>query len=349
MVALPGITVLEVSRTRAGAYAGKLLVDAGAEVLRLPADVTGEAMPPAARGYMHRGKHEVPVAAVLDRDAPGSIAGRLAVVVTDLPAGTLTQLGLDWPATSAIDGLIYVHLRPVPRRQVPSYPDASELTMQALSGFMYMTGYPDREPLAVPYGLAHVQLGLHGAGAAMAALVRRLSTGAGSHVEISGNEVLAAYVRIYGGVARHYGIPLRRAGRRAPGSGGRYPMSLFRVSDGYIVMIVRSSREWESFVSMIGAPAWTAEPRYRDLTAMAMKYPDEVDELLVPWLMKQTRAGIVEMAHRYALPVAPVCTVEEVLADEQMRSRGFFDTVVVGEDSVDLPGRPWQAGRHIAR
>ena len=221
--------------------------------------------------------------------------------------------------------------------------------MQAISGVMHMVGDPKREPLALPYSLGSIQLGVNGAAAAAAALRAAADTGTGRLIEISGAEVMASYVRIYGAVATYYRVLLRRDGRRAPGSGGRWPFGIFPCRDGWVAMICRSAREWESLLAMMGHPAWSAQERYRDMHAMAIEYPEEVDELVRPWLLQRTRDELLKLAQQFAVPVAPVRSVDEVLTDPQLRDyRNFFDHVITASgEVVNVPGRPWASSPRV--
>jgi crotonobetainyl-CoA:carnitine CoA-transferase CaiB-like acyl-CoA transferase len=262
-------------------------------------------------------------------------------VVTDLPEDELVSRRLDWESVRMKNPrLSYVRLSAVGWK---TDGPAGELTMQALSGLMEMVGDPQREPLALPYGIGSLQLGLHGAAAGTSALLSSARTGQGKLAEIAGSEVLASYVRIYGAVASYYSIPLQRDGRRAPGSGGRYPFGFFPCRDGYVAMICRSDREWASLLAMMGDPAWSKEERYQDLYGIAMEYPDEVDALIEPWLMEHTRDELLALAQEFAVPVAPVRSVTEVMDDVQLRDhRAFFDILRTADGrDVRVPGRPW--------
>lgn len=332
---LAGIAVLEAGRTRAAASAGRLLRLSGAAVtkLRLAVDY-----PEAARIYFDEHKTVVSTA-----DA-GDLAGLLSntdVLVTDLQPDELavvvaphTELRERYPC------LVIARCRPVPD---PGAATAGELSMQAGSGFMHMTGRPDREPLGIPYHLGAVSLGVHAAGAVTAALLRREATGTGCTVDLVGQEILASYLRIYGAVSEYYGIPLIRDGSRAPGSGGRYPFGIFPCADGYVAIIGRTARDWENIVAMMGNPPWAAQPRYQDLHGIAMDYPDEVDWLVEPWLRQRTRAELMELARQNSIPMAPVRRIDELSADPQLRHRGFLATVTVDGHDYTIPGLPWRA------
>ncbi|MEU7812290.1 CoA transferase [Pseudonocardia sp. NPDC049154] len=344
---LTGLLVVELGRTRAAAYAAKLMADAGAEVLAVHDDGRDAELTRAARLYLDAPKEVLAGGPHTDRGVLEELVPHAAVLITDLPEPELAARGLDWATLHTVaPRLTYVWLS---ASGGPAGPDEGELTIQALSGLMHMVGDPDREPLALPYGIGAVQLGLHGAGAAAAGALAAAAAGEGHLVEIAGTEVLASYVRIYGGVADYYGIPLRRAGARAPGSGGRWPFGLFPCKDGHVAMICRSEREWQNLLDMMGRPEWATRERYRNLYGMAIEYPDEVDALVAPWLRAHTRDELLALAQRHAVPVAPVRSIAEVLDDPQLsRHRDFFDRLVTESGvEVRMPGRPWHSGARV--
>ncbi|MFS0823101.1 CoA transferase [Bacillus sp. 1P02SD] len=333
---------IEVGRTRAAGYAAKLMSDAGSDVITIQDVGREKNMTSYARMYMDTGKDVITWNAETDTILATKVLPHANAFITDLPQSELKKRGLDFERVHAIaPKLNYVSLTPTgwgdDQEQIQG-----ELSMQALSGLMYMVGHQDREPLALPYGIGAVQLGLQGAAAITAAIYETEINGRGHYIEISGTQVLASYVRIYGAVASYYDIQLRREGRRAPGSGGRYPFGLFPCKDGYVAMICRSDREWQSLLQMMGNPEWSKQDRYLDLYAIAIEYPEEIDELIRPWLMNHTRDELLELAQKYAVPVAPVRNVKEVTEDKQLLYRSFFDQLTTKNGRVvQIPGRPW--------
>lgn len=335
---LSGISVVELGVTRAAAFAGKLMADAGATVTRF--EFPGVDLGTAARIYFHPRKTALPWEGT--REMVGLLADA-DVLLTDLGDGRLAELGLDLEEVRGQHPrLAVVTMSPISGPWDGGQGDAcGELAMQATSGMMSMTGMPDREPLGIPYHLGCLQLGIHAAAAASAALFRRAAGHLAPTAHVVGADVLASYLRIYGAVSEYYDVDLRREGRRAPGSGGRYPFGLFPCADGYVAMIARSQRDWEGFVAMMGHPSWASEPRYQDMHAIAMEYPDELDALTNPWLMQRTRAELLSLAQEFALPMAPVRRIDELTEDVQLRFRGFFETVVIDGAEYVVPGRPW--------
>ncbi|ODU07051.1 MAG: hypothetical protein ABS81_02925 [Pseudonocardia sp. SCN 72-86] len=325
---MSGVTVVELAATRAAAYAGKLLADVGATVVRL-----GRAAPDP---YLDLRK-------VSSRADAASLLPGAQVLLTDLGPDDLAECGFDLERLRVEHpGLVLTLLSPLGRTGSRASWNAGEAAMQSMSGLMHLTGHPDREPLAAPYSLGSLQLGINGAAATAAAVLRARNGGTGALVEISGVEVLASYVRIYGAVGQYYDIELRREGHRAPGSGGRWPFGIFPCQDGHVALIARTAPEWDRFVEMLGSPAWAFEPRYTDARAMAMDYPEEVDALVLPWLLERSRDELLALAHVHKVPMAPVRRVDELADDVQMTCRGFFEETTLADGrTATIPGRPW--------
>jgi len=119
-----------------------------------------------------------------------------------------------------------------------------------------------------------------------------------------------------------------------------YPFHFLAASDGLMCLISRDANQWRRFVEMVGVRALLEDERYQDRAAMGMKYPQEVDALLQPWFAGRTRDEIFALCRENRIPFAPVRRVDEVLACEQLRSRGFFVDTPPRADGVSftVPG-----------
>lgn len=183
-------------------------------------------------------------------------------------------------------------------------------------GVAVAIGEPDKPPLPVPDGCLEYMVGAHVAGAALAALLDGVR-----HVEVAGVDVVAWSVATNANLYNPYGAEWRRAGRRANGSGGGYPYSVFDVADGQFVLICRTARDWDVLVTAMGNPEWTQDARYQDRMAMAREHPDEVDDRMAPWLRRQSRKDMVSLAARCGFPGGPVLRPDEVLATPALEGR----------------------------
>lgn len=351
--ALAGVRVMELSDDVGAAFCGQMLGSMGADVVRLVE---------AGRDYATRVES---LAATDDRSAAeislerfknrllleGDVAAkreRLArclktadVLVTDYRPEELRALGVHWDDLRAADSkLIYVHVSVFGCHGPKADWRGGDLEAQAFSGVAGQLGAGDRPPICMPYKAVLMHGGLQAAAATAAALYHRRLSGQGAFVDICTAQAMAADVRNYSLMMRYYDLPLKRSGRRPQGSLGRYPTAIFPCKDGYVVLTARSGEQFRNFIAMMGNPAWSDNPRYQNAYGIAMEYPDEVDALVIPWLMQYTRDELVAKGLEYRFPVGPLLNLDEVLVDEQYAFREFFGAVEVNGKSFDLPGNP---------
>jgi CoA:oxalate CoA-transferase len=345
--ALQGVVVLECGDSPAAAFCGHLLHQLGARVTKFVASspATADVAEPAAlrrraqRLYFDAGKTTID--APLHSNLFSEALRQSHVVVRGLEqtSGAATaQLRSEYASWGAQRlGLVYAALTPFGVSGPMSGWAGGDLNAQALSGWSAITGNPDEPPLGVAYDSCAMQHGLGAAGAIVAALLAPDVASRSELVDVSEVAVLAADIRMYSASYSGYGIPMVRSGHRAPGSTGRYPHTVLPCQDGLVALICRSDVEWDRLIAMMGNPPWALEDRYRDFFAMGTRYPDEVDQLLIAWLRRHTKAELGRLATEYRVPLAPVRTAAEALDDVQMNHRGFFTTA---EESVALPGFP---------
>ena len=366
MAALDSIRVVEWAELISAAYCGKLLREFGARVDKVepPAGDTArnygpfpdDIADPESSGifvYLNSGKRSI----VADMStAPGlqaihALLARADVFVTNQPLALRRRLGLDAPALRARHpGLIVVSLSVFGDSGPNADAPAQAIDAYAVSGTAWVIGEPDREPLIIPLLQADYQAGAHAASATLMALIARRRDPAGraglsgETIDIASADVFAAAAGTNGKVYLYYGLQKwARAGRRAYASGGPYPYVILPCKDGAVCLIGRARQEWTRLVQAMGAPAWTGEPRYQDLHAMGRDYPDEVDALITPWLMRHTRAELLKLAETHGFPVGPLRNMSEVVASPQFAHRKFFRQIPHARlGAVTVPGVPWK-------
>jgi crotonobetainyl-CoA:carnitine CoA-transferase CaiB-like acyl-CoA transferase len=343
---LQGVTVLEYGNGIAAAYAGALLADLGASVEKVrvrretAADDRAELRIRAEQIYLDPDK-----SIIEDELGSPSFARRFAAAdivlrgyePSDGRAPDIRDEYERWKGAS--DSLTFVAITPFGVTGPASGWHGGDLQAQSLSGWTYVTGNPGEPPLSMNYGIGALVHGVNAAGAAVAGLLQRGQGRGGAFADVSEADVIAACMRMYSSTYRFLGIPMKRNGLRAPGSSGRYPHTALPCKDGYVSTICRSEQDWSRFLEMMGNPAWGNEPRYRDFFAMATDYPDEVDALIIPWLMEHTKDQIADLATAYKVPIAPLRTADEVVRDPQFAYRKFLRVRRADGKDVLVPGR----------
>lgn len=365
---LNGLRVLEVTTTVAGAYCGRLLAGMGADVLKVEppegdplrryGPFPGDVPHPEKSGlflHLNQAKRGVTleVGSPSGRDLLGRLLERTDALVHDLPPQRAEELGLTpeelprrHPRLVAAVVTYFGSRGPYARYQ------GTELVAEALSGYMSITGEPDREPLK-PHGfLAEYQAGLQAAVAVMAGLLAREARGAGDVADVS---VAEAATFLMGGppvLAYLFGQVWKRNGTRLIGMGDRhpYPSTLRPCRDGW-VHAHSNNRHPDLLAALVGDP-WLASPQV--LEAMTA-HADEIDARLDAWLADKSKWEAVELAQELRLPFTEVLDPLEVLEDRHGHhlTRGTFVEVehpVAGRvrqlgAPVKLSATPWQVGR----
>ena len=360
---LAGTRVVEWGDLVSAAYCARLLGGFGAVVDKLePAagdaarrhgPFAGDAPDPERSGlfvYLNSGKRSVLAdpEGVAGQRVLHALLARADVFVTNRPAPLRRRLGLDAASLRARHPHLVIASLTVFGESGPLAGEPAEtLDAYAMSGTAWVIGAPARPPLVLPYLQAEFQAGAHGASAVMMSLLARrrgVSGGReGEAIDIASADIFAAAAGSNGMIYLHHGAQRwERAGRRAYASGGPYPYVILPCKDGAVCLIGRSRHEWARLVEAMGNPAWTQNPRYQDLRAMGRDYAEEVDALIIPWLMRHTRAELRALAEKLGFPLGPLRTMAEVVAEPQFAHRGFLQDLPHAAGAVTVPGVPWR-------
>ncbi len=336
---LAGLKVVELGSFVAAPYATKLLADQGAEVVKIEPPLgdlarrvgpfPGDIPHPEKSGfflYLNHNKLGVTldIGVPTGRDILKRLLKDADILVEANPPRVMQELGLDYKALGQVNPRLIVTSITAWGQSGP-YRDrkASDLTCEAAGNVAYGVGFPEREPLAMPFWQGDHQAGLNAAGATMAALLARDKSGKGQHVDISEVEALACiFAGMYVPTYVFQGITGDRKGFR---SGlGLFPQTILKCKDGWICLNAPQLEQWIRFVKLMGEPAWSKEQRYRNRRAMSEEYPEEVEALLAPWFAERTKKEIFNACREAHTPFAPVRTVEDLLKDAQLAHRRYF-------------------------
>lgn len=317
-------------------FASSVLAGRGATVLR-PA--RGEPANDPATRFVSRGVTSVSAAsgrAAWDRLLDD--ADVLLVSAPTGPWGSIAELAHERPR------LVIVAATPRGLEDYDPRRPATALTLAAESGFLGITGEPDGVPEAIRGHVMEFACGWAIATAAIAALRQRNITGRGTVVDLSFLEVLVFLQWNATQRAAFENVVMQRQGARGMG----HPWGVYPCKDGHVILIVGAGgRNWAKFAELMERPELAGE-QYQSPVARA-RNADEIDALMLPWLLEHTAEEIFTAAQSANLPFGMVRTSAGLLGDAQLQARRFFQPDDAGLLWPQLPFRidgvrlPWEA------
>lgn len=328
---LSGTVVLDLSQIYNGPYATFLMAAAGADVIKIEPP-GGEHMrkrttaAPSRLPYamLNAGKRALRLD--LKKPAGRDLLLRLAdgadVLVENFTPGVMERLGLGYGALHERNPrLVYASSSGYgsdgPYRDYP----AMDLTVQAMSGIMSVTGFPGEPPLKAGPAVCDFSAGVHLYGAIVTALLQRARTGRGQVVEVSMME--ASYFPLSSNLGMVYANPTSAYGRTGNRHGGLSlcPYNVYPAKDGYVAIIVNHDEHWRALVAAFGQEVLADDPRYRTNRDRVSRM-DEVDAMLGGWTQVLPRQEIFDRLIAEQVPCAPVRDLTEVMNDPHLHARG---------------------------
>ncbi len=124
---------------------------------------------------------------------------------------------------------------------------------------------------------------------------------------------------------------------------GLFPNCVLPCRDGYVCIDAPQLEQYQRFLNLLGDQEWMQQPRFRDRRAMSDQYPEEAESLIAPWFMEHSKEEILRLCLENRVPGGPVLTVDEVLSDSQLNSRGYFQEIAHPEaGDFRYPGPPYR-------
>jgi crotonobetainyl-CoA:carnitine CoA-transferase CaiB-like acyl-CoA transferase len=334
---LDGVRVLEVGGGIAAAFATRWMMGFGADVVRL--ETAHDDLAEDEAVYLLPGKRRVTAGADVVRE----LALAADIIVEDLAPGTMASMGLAPEQLRAPKpALVVVSITPFGQTGPYAGFAATNITTHAMGGIMSLTGTPDRPPLMTAGSQAYYLGGLNGFGAAMAAYYGSLIHGEGDWVDIACQACAAGMLELHGPRSEVMGTgPSLRSGNHVSAVWGIYP-----VADGY-GGVCTLARQIPAFFRVVGDPE-LLEDRFMD-PLQRLQNDDELRARLYAWFAGQTKADLLRLGPEHKVPFGAVLTPVDLLGNESLAERGFFDSVEAGGKQARVPGRPflglpWSAG-----
>lgn len=334
---LDGVTVVDMT-TPLGEYAGRLLADLGAEVIRIGVPETTL----ARRVFMNVGK-----TFRADADLDMLLSQAQLLITSEGPAG-LRSKGLD-PAEVTDRHRRLVHLAISPFGLTGPYADrpASDLTLLAAGGLLALAGDPDREPVRAWGEQSTVIAGVHAATAALIALHVLETEGRGQIVDLSVQEAVAHSVE---NAAQYF--DLEHVVRRRAGSGTQEAgTGLFRCADGWVYLVGglggkplawSQIADWLIDAGIAGAAELRADCWQVSQWRRQPYAGERFRELFEEFTAHRTKAELFAAGQRRGISIAPVAMPEDLLVDPQLLARNYFRIIDAGVEPMVLPGPPYR-------
>ena len=341
--ALHGLKVLDLSRVLAGPWAGQLLGDLGADVVKVerpgPGDDTRTWGPPWVKdetgadsrqaAYFqcaNRNKRSVAIdiATPEGQAQVRALAAQADVVLENFKVGGLAAYGLDYASLAADNPhLVYCSITGFGQTG-PYAPRAGyDFLIQGMGGLMSLTGRSDAEdgagPQKVGVALVDVMTGLYATIAVLAALSHRDRTGEGQHIDMA---LLDVQVATLANQASNYltsGVAPRRMGNAHPNI---VPYQDFPTADGDMILAIGNDGQFARFCTAAGHSEWAADERFATNPARVANRTVLIPLLRQATVMKTT-AEWISTLESLAVPCGPINRLPEVFDDPQVVARGL--------------------------
>ncbi|HEX8375531.1 MAG TPA: CaiB/BaiF CoA-transferase family protein [Geminicoccaceae bacterium] len=330
---LEGLRVLELARILAGPWAGQLLSDLGATVVKVESpegDDTRRWGPPfierdgeTSAAYFHacnRGKRSVVADFSTEegRETVRRLAAEADVVIENFKLGGLDRYGLGFDALSALNPrLVWCSITGFGQDGPYAHRAGYDYIVQGMSGLMSITGEPDREPQKVGVAVTDIFTGIYAATAILAAVHQRTTTGKGQRIDMALLDVATA---ITANQAMNYlasGTAPRRMGNAHPNI---VPYQVFACADGHAIVAVGNDGQFRRFCALLDLELLGTDPRFATNPAR-LAHRETLVPLLQEAVLRLTRADLLAACEGQGVPAGPINDMADVFADPQVVAR----------------------------
>jgi crotonobetainyl-CoA:carnitine CoA-transferase CaiB-like acyl-CoA transferase len=350
MTPLAGLKVVELARILAGPWAGQILADLGADVIKVEApegDDTRRWGPPfltregeEAAAYFHatnRGKRSVicdfrtPEGQAFVRD----LVRGADVLIENFKVGGLAKYGLDHAALAEVNPrLIYCSITGFGQDGPYAARAGYDYIIQGMSGLMSVTGSPEGAPQKVGVAVVDVFTGVYASTAILAAVHQRETTGKGQHIDLALFDVAAA---VMANQAMNYlatGTAPKRLGNAHP---NLVPYAVFPCADGYLILATGNDGQYQRLCNILKLQEFAEAPEYKT-NADRIRNREALTGIVSEATRRWTRADLLAACEGAGVPAGPINDMAEVFADPQIVARGM-QIAPGGVPGVRLPVR----------
>jgi crotonobetainyl-CoA:carnitine CoA-transferase CaiB-like acyl-CoA transferase len=337
---LANLKVLELARILAGPWAGQLLADMGADVIKVerrgagddtrgwgPPFVEGADGEPLSAAYYHscnRGKRSI--TADFDDESDMARVRELAaaadIVIENFKTGGLKRYGLDYHTLKALNPrLIYCSITGFGQTGPYAARAGYDYLIQAMGGMMSITGVD--EPTRTGVAIADLFTGVYSAAAILAAVNRRHETSEGAWIDMA---LLDVQTSVLANQAMNYLVSGRPPGLTGNTHPNVVPYQPFETSDGRVIVAVGNDGQFARFAALLGLAELAEDPDYRT-NAARIANRDRLIPLLTARTRAMTRDALLAALEREGVPGGPINDIAQAFADPHVQARGMEITL----------------------
>ncbi|HEV7443076.1 MAG TPA: CaiB/BaiF CoA-transferase family protein [Steroidobacteraceae bacterium] len=334
---LSGLRVLELGTMVAGPVAATLLGDFGAEVIKIEQPEGGDPIRqsgPMCQGESlwwnveGRNKRSItldlrkPPAQQILRD----IARHADVLIENFRPGTMTRWGIGYEQLKAINPRLVMLSISGYGQTGPNAGRASyDRVALAFSGFLHMTGYPDRPPVRPGFAVADYQTAIFGALGVMLALYSRDARGGtGQHIDASLFETVFRFTEVMTTAYAKLGIRRERSGNvsYAASPGDHYP-----TNDGrYLALTIAATNVYQRLCVAIGRPELAQDPRFAEHPTRVANY-EAINGIVADWIKSNAVADVCAALEANGVPHSLIYSAAEIMEDPHYAAREAIATI----------------------
>jgi len=346
---LTGVTVVDLTRVLAGPFCTMLLADMGAEVIKIEDPRGGDdvrSFPPLVHGWssyflgLNRNKKSV----ALDLKTQGGQAAlrrlisRADVLVENFKPRSLARLGFGYEAVRDINPrLIYCSISGYGQTGPAAHLSGYDPVIQAECGLMSITGFPDGPPTRSGIAVTDFLAGLYANQGILLALLDRVRTGHGQHIDIALFDSMVSTLCMPVGIFEATGRDPQRLGNEHPSIA---PYETFQAQDGLIMICAGNDRLWGALCEAIGHEELARQPQFRTIPDR-VSHRGELKRKLQSVFADLTVEDLMTRLQKRSVPCGRVRSVAEAMTDPQLRARDMLLTLdVPGRDGFRVLGNP---------
>jgi crotonobetainyl-CoA:carnitine CoA-transferase CaiB-like acyl-CoA transferase len=333
---LAGLKVIDFTRVFAGPYCSMLLADLGADVVKVELPGEGDPLrtqgPPFHHGigitFLATNRNKRSITLDMSTDEGKKIAHRLCVdadvLVENFRPDVMPRLGLGYDRLAADNPkLIYASISGMGADGPDRNLGAFDLTIQAIGGYMSITGERGGQPIKLGTSAFDMVAGMNCHAAILAALLQRALTGKGQKVETS---LLEGEVAFLANAALEYLLTGNNPRKWGSEHAQQVPYKAFETADGWAIIGAGYQNLWEAFLGVLGRRELLDDPRFRDLSGRVTNR-DALYALLDTEVRKHNTAELIKKLDAAKVPCAPVNNMQQVFDHPQVRHRGMLRPV----------------------